>query len=63
VLNLQLAGERVTPLNAKARNPAFDITPARLLSGIVTENGLVVPPFEISLKKMMNDECKMQNDE
>jgi len=43
VLNLQLAGERVTPLNAKARNPAFDITPACLLTGIVTENGVAYP--------------------
>ncbi|GAB4502588.1 MAG: S-methyl-5-thioribose-1-phosphate isomerase [Anaerolineales bacterium] len=56
VLNIQLAGERVTPQNAKARNPAFDVTPARLLSGIVTENGVAYPPFEVNLKKMMNGE-------
>ena len=49
VLNIQLAGERVTPRNAKARNPAFDVTPARLISAIVTENGIAYPPFEISL--------------
>jgi methylthioribose-1-phosphate isomerase len=53
VLNIQLAGERVTPLKAKARNPAFDITPARLISAIVTENGIAYPPFEISLAGLM----------
>lgn len=54
VLNIQLAGERVTPKNAKARNPAFDVTPNRLITGIVTENGVAYPPFEASLRKMMN---------
>lgn len=54
VLNLQLAGEPVTPRQATARNPAFDVTPARLLSGIITENGVAYPPFEISLQKIMN---------
>lgn len=56
VLDIQLAGERVTPQNAKARNPAFDVTPNRLITGIVTENGVVVPPFDVNLKKMMNAE-------
>ena len=53
VLNIQLAGERVTPLKAKALNPAFDITPARLISAIVTENGIAYPPFEVSLAGLM----------
>ena len=54
VLNLQLAGERVTPLNAKARNPAFDVTPARLISGIVTENGIAYPPYNDSLRQLVS---------
>jgi len=53
VLDIQLAGERVTPKNAKARNPAFDVTPNRLITGIVTENGVVYPPFEINLPKFV----------
>jgi methylthioribose-1-phosphate isomerase len=52
VLNIQLAGERVTPRKAKARNPAFDVTPARLISAIVTENGIAFPPFDISLSQV-----------
>lgn len=51
VLEIQLAGERVTPRKAKARNPAFDVTPNRLVTAIVTENGIAYPPFEVSLRK------------
>lgn len=53
VLGLQFHGEPVAPKNAKARNPAFDVTPNRLLSGIVTENGVVYPPFDINLPKVV----------
>lgn len=53
VLDIQLAGERVTPQNAKARNPAFDVTPHRLITGIVTENGVAYPPFDVNLPKFV----------
>ncbi|MFH1524296.1 MAG: S-methyl-5-thioribose-1-phosphate isomerase [Chloroflexota bacterium] len=53
VLGIQFHGERVTPEGAKARNPAFDVTPNRLISAIVTENGVVYPPFDVNLKKFM----------
>jgi methylthioribose-1-phosphate isomerase len=52
VLGLQFNGERVAPANAKARNPAFDVTPNRLISAIVTENGIVRPPYESNLRKV-----------
>lgn len=55
VLNIQFMGERVTPVEAQARNPAFDVTPARLVTGIVTENGIAYPPFDVSLRKMVED--------
>ncbi len=51
VLGIQFQGERVAPVEAEARNIAFDVTPNRLLSGIVTENGVVRPPFEMNLRK------------
>ena len=51
VLGIQFQGEPVAPRNAKARNPAFDITPNRLISAIVTENGIVCPPYEVGLRK------------
>ena len=53
VLGLQFKGEPVTPVSAKARNVAFDVTPARLVTGIVTENGVVYPPFDVNLKKVV----------
>lgn len=53
VLNIQFNGDQVAPAGAKARNPAFDVTPHRLLSAIVTENGIVYPPFESNLKKVV----------
>jgi methylthioribose-1-phosphate isomerase len=51
VLGIQFHGERVAPIEAEARNIAFDVTPNRLITGIVTENGVVYPPFEVNLKK------------
>jgi methylthioribose-1-phosphate isomerase len=49
VLDIRFKGERVAPLGAQARNPAFDVTPNRLITAIVTENGIVYPPFEVNL--------------
>jgi len=51
VLGIQFHGERVAPIEAEARNIAFDVTPNRLITAIVTENGVVYPPFEVNLKK------------
>lgn len=54
VLGIQFLGEPVAPKNAKARNPAFDVTPNRLVTGIVTENGIAYPPFfDVNLKKLV----------
>ena len=53
VLGLQFNGEQVAPENARARNIAFDVTPARLVTAIVTENGIVYPPFETNLKQVV----------
>jgi methylthioribose-1-phosphate isomerase len=53
VLGIQFLGEPVVPKNAKARNPAFDVTPNRLVTGIVTENGIAYPPFDVNLKKLV----------
>jgi methylthioribose-1-phosphate isomerase len=51
VLGLQYLGEQVAPSDATARNIAFDVTPARLVTAIVTEKGVVYPPFETNLRK------------
>jgi methylthioribose-1-phosphate isomerase len=43
------AGRPVAPEGAAARNPAFDVTPARLVTAIVTEAGIARPPYRRSL--------------
>lgn len=53
VLDIQYRGERVPPVGAHARNPAFDVTPNRLISALVTENGVVYPPFAANLPEFM----------
>ena len=34
---------RTTPIESQARNPAFDVTPAELITAIITEKGIVKP--------------------
>ena len=53
VLDLTLMGKRVTPDTASARNIAFDVTPNRLLSGWITEKGVIRPPFKENLAAAM----------
>jgi methylthioribose-1-phosphate isomerase len=42
---------RLTPVEAKVRNPAFDVTPARFVTAIVTERGVWRAPYGESLKQ------------
>jgi len=51
VLNLQIDGSRVAPVGAAARNPAFDVTSHHLLTAIVTESGIIYPPFRDNLPR------------
>ncbi len=44
-------GQAIVPDDYPARNPAFDITPHRYVTGIVTENGIVYPPFDVNLRR------------
>jgi methylthioribose-1-phosphate isomerase len=44
-------GNAIMPADFPARNPAFDVTPQRYVTGIVTENGIAYPPFEINLRR------------
>lgn len=54
VLGLEFEGESVVPKGITARNPAFDVTPNRYLTAIVTENGIVRPPFTKNLARAVN---------
>jgi methylthioribose-1-phosphate isomerase len=45
-----IRGVRIAPAGTDVRNPAFDVTPAELITGIVTEEGVVRAPFEPGLR-------------
>ena len=46
-------GEKKTaPNDINVINPAFDITPPELISGIITENGVITAPFEVTIKEL-----------
>ena len=40
----KMGNNAIAPDTARVYNPAFDITPAKLLTGIITENGIIYPP-------------------
>jgi methylthioribose-1-phosphate isomerase len=59
VLDIQMSGEQVTPIGISARNPAFDVTPCSILSGLVTEEGVVYPPFYENLPPLVRKAQKV----
>jgi len=48
-------GQAIFPDDYPARNPAFDVTPHRYVTGIVTENGIAYPPFDVSLRRAVEN--------
>jgi len=46
-------GPRTAPLNVKVYNPAFDVTPAALIQGIITERGIISPVNEDTIRKIL----------
>ncbi|MFW6184764.1 MAG: S-methyl-5-thioribose-1-phosphate isomerase, partial [Chloroflexota bacterium] len=59
---LCVSGQRVAPDGATARNPAFDVTPHRYVTGIVTEVGVVYPPFVKNLRAAVEKADKDRKD-
>jgi len=47
-----IGDKRTAPDGIDVINPAFDMTPPELISGIITENGIAKPPFEESIKEL-----------
>jgi methylthioribose-1-phosphate isomerase len=45
---------QVTPNGVAVENPAFDVTPAKYITAIITNAGVAFPPYEKSLVKIMN---------
>jgi methylthioribose-1-phosphate isomerase len=47
-------GVQVAPIGTEVRNPAFDVTPNRYVTAIITEKGVARAPFEESLRTLAN---------
>ena len=47
-----VAGKKTAPDGINVINPAFDMTPPELISGIITEVGIAKPPFVESIRKL-----------
>lgn len=45
-------GKRTAPVGVKVYNPAFDVTPHEYVTAIITEQGIVRPPYSVSLQKL-----------
>ena len=50
-----VGGTRMTPSGAHIRNPAFDVTPAKYVTAIITERGIARPPYESALAALVGD--------
>jgi methylthioribose-1-phosphate isomerase len=47
-------GKRIAPRGVPVANPAFDMTPPELVTSIITERGVLHPPFEDSIQRLMS---------
>lgn len=43
---------RTAPEGIKVRNPAFDVTPAALVTALITDRGIITPPYERTLREV-----------
>ncbi len=50
-----IQGVRIAPKGAEAKNPAFDVTPARLVTAIITERGVLRPPFKKTIRELFRE--------
>jgi methylthioribose-1-phosphate isomerase len=47
-----IEGVPIAPEGVRVRNPAFDVTPNRYVTALITERGILYPPFEENLKRL-----------
>ena len=50
-----IAGKQMVPEGVSVENPAFDVTPAKYVTAIVTERGVAKAPYEEALKKLAEE--------
>ncbi len=50
-----IKGKRVAPRNIQVYNPVFDITPPENVTAIITEKGIIYPPYSENIPKILNN--------
>src|SRR6202795_3963195 len=55
-----IAGKQMVPTGVSVENPAFDVTPAKYVTAIITEKGIARAPFEDSLRRLAGAEAKVE---
>ena len=58
-----LQGKRIAPAKVKVFNPAFDVTPHRFISAIITEIGILQRPYRSNLKKAFSGAGATEDDQ
>lgn len=52
----KIAGKYIAPEGINVYNPAFDVTPHENITAMITEKGIVYPPFKKNIEKILNRE-------
>ncbi|WP_195268454.1 S-methyl-5-thioribose-1-phosphate isomerase [Eubacterium sp. 1001713B170207_170306_E7] len=50
-----IKGQQIAPDGVRMENPAFDVTPHQNVTAIITEKGVVYPPFDLSIPRLQNE--------
>lgn len=58
---LHFAGRRIAPKGAAAYNPAFDVTPGRFITCIITEAGVLRPPYRRSIRGALGSQRRTRS--
>src|SRR5205823_213695 len=51
----EVAGVRIAPHGVTAANPAFDVTPADLITAIITDSGVLRPPYTAAIQSVAGE--------
>lgn len=52
---IKIGDKRIAPTGVRIFNPAFDLTPPELIAGIITEKGVIKPPYEHNIRILFNN--------
>lgn len=54
----EACGQQTAPLQIPTFNPAFDVTPAEFITGIITEYGVITAPYSVNILKLKKEVLK-----